>query len=114
MIKDKMTSLMVSLFAVASLMVASAALATEEEAINLIDSHNCRGCHKTVSKKVGPAFSDIAKKYKGEATAAATLETKILSGGRGVWGRMPMPEYKNYLTPKEAKVIVTYILSMAD
>jgi cytochrome c len=60
-------------------------------AVKLAQTHNCLACHGVDNKIVGPALSDVAKKYAGRADAAAYLQQKIRAGGSGVWGPIPMP-----------------------
>src|SRR5574343_214679 len=57
----------------------------------LATSKNCMACHAVDKKLVGPAFKDIATKYKGDKSAADKLATKVIKGGSGVWGPVPMP-----------------------
>lgn len=57
----------------------------------LARENNCTACHTIDKKLVGPAWMDVAKKYKGDATAEARLIVKVSKGGAGVWGSMPMP-----------------------
>ena len=78
----------------------------------LLKKSNCMGCHKMEGKLVGPGFADVAKKYKGDAGAAAKLETKVSKGGAGVWGTMPMPAMNN-VKAEDVKTMVAYILSTA-
>ncbi|ADC89962.1 cytochrome c class I [Thermocrinis albus DSM 14484] len=70
----------------------------------------CFACHDVNTKKVGPAFKDIAKKYAGKPDAEAHLVTKIQKGGAGVWGSVPMPPQN--VTDQEAKQLVKWILSL--
>ncbi len=58
---------------------------------DLARKYNCTACHAIDKKVVGPAWMDVAKKYKGDAGAEAKLITKVSKGGGGVWGSMPMP-----------------------
>ena len=51
----------------------------------------CTACHAQDRKLVGPAYKDVATKYKGEADAVAKLSDKVRKGGSGVWGPIPMP-----------------------
>ncbi|MPM74918.1 Cytochrome c-551 [bioreactor metagenome] len=60
-------------------------------------------------KLVGPAFKDVAAKYKGDAGALDKLATKVKAGGKGAWGEIPMPP--NNVTPEEAKKLTTWILA---
>lgn len=91
-------------------MVAGSVMA--EDGAAMLKKGNCMGCHKMEGKLVGPGFLDVAKKYKGDATAQAKLETKVAKGGAGVWGTMPMPAMNN-VKPEDIKGMVTYILSQA-
>ncbi len=74
----------------------------------LAKSKGCLGCHALDKKIVGPAFKDVAKKYEGQSVAD-TLAQKVMKGGGGVWGQMPMPA--NAVTPEEAKKLVDWVLS---
>lgn len=59
--------------------------------LDLAKAKNCLGCHNVDKKVVGPAFKDVANKYRGKQAAAAQLALKIRQGGSGVWGPMAMP-----------------------
>ena len=59
---------------------------------------------------VGPAYKDVAAKYAGQKDAAAKLEAKVLKGGSGVWGPVPMPANAQ-VNPDEAKKLVAWILA---
>ena len=105
-----MKSVIVSMFAAAGLMIAGTALANDGAA--LLKSNNCMGCHKMEGKLVGPGLVDIAKKYKGEAGIAEKLEAKVVKGGAGAWGTMPMPAM-NKVKPEDVKTMVAYIMTLA-
>lgn len=51
----------------------------------------CTACHSVDKKMVGPAYKDVAAKYKGQADAPAQLAKKVRDGSKGVWGQIPMP-----------------------
>ncbi len=73
--------------------------------------YNCTACHQLDKKVVGPAYKDVAKKYKGQADAAAKLAEKVKKGGSGVWGPVPMPP--NAAVPDaDIKKLVAWILAM--
>jgi cytochrome c len=73
--------------------------------------YNCLACHQLDKKSVGPAYKDIAKKYKGQAGADAKLAEKVKKGGQGVWGPVPMPP--NAAVPDaDIKKLVDWILKM--
>jgi cytochrome c len=80
------------------------------KAQDLAKNKNCLTCHMVDKKLVGPGFKEIAQKYKGDGAAAAALSTKIINGGSGVWGAIPMPP--NPVTKDEAKMLVEWILSL--
>ena len=75
----------------------------------LAKAKNCMACHAIDKKLVGPAYKDVATKYKGDAKAPAMLAAKVKAGGKGVWGQIPMPP--NNVTPEEATKLVTWILA---
>jgi cytochrome c len=76
----------------------------------LAKAKNCMSCHTIDKKLVGPAYKDVAAKYKGDAGAVDKLAAKVKTGGKGVWGAIPMPP--NNVTPEEAKKLVTWVLSL--
>jgi cytochrome c len=91
-------------------LTASAALpALADDA--LAQSKNCMACHNVDKKVVGPAYKDVAAKYKADKTAADKLATKIIKGGSGVWGPVPMPA-NSQVNEAEAKKLATWILGM--
>jgi cytochrome c len=95
----------------ASLIVATAVRADDEEkAKKLATSKNCLTCHHVDMKLVGPAYKEVAKKYKGNKDAEAMLIKKVIAGGSGVWGTIPMPP--NVVKEEEAKLLVEWILAM--
>ncbi len=76
----------------------------------LAKAKNCMACHAIATKLVGPAYKDVAKKYAGQADAAAKLEAKVIKGGSGVWGAVPMPANPQ-VNAAEAKKLVAWVLS---
>ncbi|HEY6897442.1 MAG TPA: c-type cytochrome [Rhodocyclaceae bacterium] len=104
-----MKSIIVSLFAAAGLFAAGAAQAADETA--LATSKGCLACHSVDKKLVGPAFKDVAAKYKAADTDK--LVKKVLEGGSGSWGTVPMPANKaTGLTEADAKKLVAWVLSV--
>ena len=77
---------------------------------DLAKAKDCLACHAVDKKVVGPAFKDIAAKYKGDKTAEAKLIEKVQKGGTGVWGQIPMPPNPQ-VSPAEAKTLVAWVLS---
>ena len=72
---------------------------------------NCLTCHTKDKKLVGPAFKDIAAKYKGQADAPAKLFDKVRKGGSGVWGPVPMaPNPASAISDADLKAAVEFIL----
>ena len=76
----------------------------------LAQSKNCLACHAVDKKLVGPAYTEISKKYKGNKDSEALLIKKVINGGGGVWGTIPMPP--NPVKEDEAKLLVEWILSL--
>src|SRR3972149_5343133 len=70
------------------------------------------GCHAIDKKIVGPAWQDVANKYKGDADAVAKLSTKISKGGSGAWGAVPMPPQPK-LSEAETKELAGFVMSLA-
>jgi cytochrome c len=75
----------------------------------LAKSKGCLACHAVDKKVVGPGFKEIAAKYKGQSDASAMLVEKVLKGGKGTWGAIPMPP--NKLSNDEAQTLVMWVLS---
>ncbi|MEJ8809891.1 c-type cytochrome [Variovorax ureilyticus] len=76
----------------------------------LATSKNCMSCHAVDRKVLGPAFRDVAAKYKDNKGAADLLATKIMKGGSGVWGPVPMPA-NNQVSEADAKKLAAWVLS---
>lgn len=95
------------MLAAAAAAIVAAAPARADEA--LAKKHNCLACHQVDKKSVGPAYKEIAKKYKGQAGIEAKLTEKVKKGGQGVWGPVPMPP--NAAVPDaDIKTLVTWLL----
>jgi cytochrome c len=98
--------------ALAAAAIAVPAKADDKEMEALAKKHNCFACHQTDKKAIGPAYKDVAKKYKGQKDAQAQLEQKVKKGGVGVWGQIPMPP--NAAVPDgDIKKLVDWILKMS-
>lgn len=76
----------------------------------LFKSKICVACHTTDFKLVGPAFKDVAEKYKAQKDAAILLAGHIKNGTQGAWGAIPMPA--NPVTDEEAKLLADWVLSL--
>jgi cytochrome c len=81
--------------------------------IAIMNKNDCKSCHSVTEKVLGPAFTQVAKKYKGDPGAPARLAKKIITGGSGVWGDAMMPAHPT-LADNDANAIVKYILSLAN
>ena len=77
----------------------------------LATKKNCMACHAVDKKLVGPAYKDVAEKYAGQKDAVDKLAQKILKGGSGVWGAIPMPANPQ-VSDAEAKQLVQWVLSL--
>lgn len=97
----------VALVAATGILMAAPALASVE----LAKQKNCLACHAVDKKLVGPAYKDIAAKYKADKNAPAMLAKKIREGGVGVWGQIPMPANPQ-VNEQEAQALAKWVLSM--
>jgi cytochrome c len=79
----------------------------------LIEASDCMACHSKVKKSIGPSYTDVSMKYKGDKTALEKLTKKVISGGSGVWGETAMAGHPQ-LTAKDASEMVKYILNIAN
>jgi cytochrome c len=77
----------------------------------LMKKDGCAACHAVDKKIVGPAYQDVAAKYKGDKDAAAKLADKVKKGGVGVWGQIPMPPNPQ-VSDAEIKDLVGWILTL--
>lgn len=77
----------------------------------LIEASDCRTCHKDDAKLIGPAYQDVAKKYESNEANIKMLAEKIIKGGQGNWGEIPMAGHPN-VSEEDASAMVEYILSM--
>ncbi|QBE66386.1 c-type cytochrome [Pseudoduganella lutea] len=76
---------------------------------DLAKAKNCIACHAVANKLVGPAYKDVAAKYAGQEDAEAKLVAKVIKGGSGVWGPIPMPPSPQ-VSEAEAHTLVRWIL----
>ncbi|MGH8820979.1 MAG: c-type cytochrome [Rhodoferax sp.] len=77
----------------------------------LATSKNCMTCHSIDRKVIGPAFKDVAAKYAGQPAMVDVLAAKIMHGGGGVWGPVPMPA-NTQVTAAQAKELASWVLSL--
>jgi cytochrome c len=99
-----------------TLTAATALFATSAMAsMDLAKKSNCMACHAVDKKVVGPAYAEVAKKYAGQKDAEAKLTEKVMKGGVGVWGNVPMPPKAGNpaLKEEDARTLVKWILAGA-
>jgi cytochrome c len=75
----------------------------------LIAGSDCLTCHKVAEKSIGPAYQDVAAKYENTDDNIEMLAGKIIKGGSGNWGAIPMTAHAN-LSQEDAEAMVKYIL----
>jgi len=92
-----------------ALTVAAVAPAMADQA--LAASKNCMACHAVDKKLVGPSYKDVASKYAGQKDAVDKLAAKIMKGGSGVWGPVPMPANPQ-VNDADAKKLAAWVLSL--
>lgn len=95
---------------VLALAMTSAAAGPAFADLALATSKNCMACHAVDKKLVGPSYKDVAAKYKADKSAVDKLATKIVKGGSGVWGAVPMPANPQ-VNEAEAKKLAAWVLS---
>jgi cytochrome c len=76
----------------------------------LASAKNCLACHNIERKVVGPAYKDVAAKYRGDKAATSRLVAKVMEGGGGVWGVVKMPSNPQ-VSEAEARKLVAWVLS---
>ena len=77
----------------------------------LAQQRTCMACHAVDRKIVGPSYKDVALKYAGQRDAANQLAERIMKGGSGVWGAVPMPANPK-VSPTEARQLAIWVLSI--
>jgi cytochrome c len=88
-----------------------AAAAPGKDGKALIEASDCRTCHKDDAKLIGPAYKEVAAKYPSNEANIKKLAEKIIKGGQGNWGEIPMAGHPN-VSQEDAEAMVKYILSM--
>ena len=76
---------------------------------DLAKQKNCLACHTVDKKVIGPSYKDVAAKYAGQKDASDKLAQKIIKGGSGVWGAVPMPANPQ-VNEADAKALATWIM----
>ncbi|MDM4765656.1 c-type cytochrome [Pelomonas sp. SE-A7] len=100
----KLSSTLIALATVG--LLSAPAFANQE----LAQKKNCMACHQVDKKVVGPSYKDVAAKYAKDKDAAKKLAEKIIKGGSGAWGAVPMPA--NAVTQAEADQLAKWVLSI--
>lgn len=95
----------------AAALVTTALPARASEAI--VKKARCVACHAVDQKRVGPAYQDVAARYKGDAGAPGKLFDKVRQGGAGVWGEVPMiPHPADKISDEDLKSAIQWILAL--
>ena len=105
-----MKALMMTIAAAGALVLAGQASADDAKA--LAQKSGCLACHSVDAKVLGPAYKDVAAKYKGKPEMEAKLVEKVKKGGSGTWGPIPMPANSPQVKDEDIKTIVHWVLSL--
>lgn len=84
-----------------------------DKGLNLIAQSDCLGCHKVRETSIGPSYADVANKYDNTSANVQMLAQKIINGGVGVWGQVPMSAHAD-LPKADAEAMVKYIFLLKD
>jgi cytochrome c len=84
-----------------------------DKGLEMIGALDCTTCHKISEKSIGPEYIAVAQKYEASPAIIDTLATKIIYGGTGVWGQVPMTPHPN-VSMDSARTMVKYILSLRN
>ncbi len=84
-----------------------------QKGLALVKGSDCVTCHKIDEKVIGPAFREIANKYPNNAATLDTLAHKVIAGGQGNWGSVPMLAHPQ-VSLADAKAMVTYVLLLKN
>lgn len=87
---------------------ASTPATTAVDVQGLLAKNACLSCHSVTQKVVGPAYHEVATRYKNDAQAQAKLEASIRAGSSGKWGSVPMPPFAG-LKPEEVQALAAYV-----
>lgn len=91
---------------------AAAAVVPAPASQELAQKNACLACHAVDKKLVGPAYQDVAKRYKGQKDAESALVVQIRKGGGGKWGPIPMPPQPN-VNEADAQTLAKWILGLS-
>lgn len=82
-----------------------------DKGLALVGKNDCFTCHKIAEQSVGPAYQKVAEKYTATPEVIDTLAQKVIRGGSGNWGTVPMTPHQN-LSKEDAQAMVKYVLSL--
>jgi cytochrome c len=97
-----------ALFALAALAALSGPALAD---LQLAQAKNCMACHAVDKKLVGPSYKEVATRYAGQKDAVDRLAVKIMKGGSGVWGPVPMPANVQ-VSEAEARKLAAWVLTL--
>lgn len=92
--------------------VKAEATLADADALLLAKKSGCLTCHSVEKKIVGPAWRDVAAKYRGDTSAQSKLSSKVAQGGKGVWGSMAMPANSPRVADTDIHSLVRFILAL--
>lgn len=97
----------------ASILLAAIAPAQAADGEAIVKKARCVACHAVDAKRVGPAYKDVAARYRGDAQAPALLFDKVRHGGSGNWGDVPMiPHGPDKISDEDLKAAIQWTLSL--
>lgn len=105
------TTKLIILFVFAVFMWADQAYAADE-ARELARRNTCFNCHSIETDDIGPAWKNVAARYRGDVNAETKLVNKVSRGGKGVWGYLPMPAFASQMKEADIRMLVKYILAL--
>jgi len=91
--------------------VAATPAIQNEKGLELIGASDCTTCHMIDKKNIGPAYTDVAQKYENTEAVIDTLVSKVIKGGQGNWGAVPMTPHPT-LPEADVREMIKYILSL--
>lgn len=102
--------IVLSIVAASALLIAGQSIAAAPAPA---EAATCMACHNADNKIVGPAYKDVAKKYAGDKNAVDALTKKVIDGGKGVWGEIPMPPRGGTaLKDDEIKKVIAWVMTL--
>ncbi|MET0090437.1 MAG: c-type cytochrome [Candidatus Thiodiazotropha sp.] len=107
----KMMKTMLLSAGAAVMILSGVSTASATEMLPLATQRGCSACHQIDNKVVGPAYKEVAAKYKGQDGAVDMLVAKVKAGGSGVWGPVPMPP-NAHVSDEDIKTVVEWILTL--